>query len=146
MYITVVSLPIVPLYQLLFYFYFSLFFSFSSPSLLSQPFLDLQLHCKPPSTISPNSTQFPASIGVSTHRPRALWFHRSRARGSNQYISVPLGTVSRIEKMGGQSTKKENAYGLEIHCKDMRVLRIAYPVRPPPITSVPVTSKRLVLG
>ena len=37
-----------------------------------------------------------------------------------------LGLISRIEKLGGQSSKGENAYGLELHCKDMRYLRFGF--------------------
>ena len=41
-------------------------------------------------------------------------------------LDVPLGFVSRIEKVGGQRmTSGENAYGLEIYCKDIRSLRFA---------------------
>jgi len=34
--------------------------------------------------------------------------------------------VSRIEKVGGASSRGENAYGIEIFCKDMRNLRFAH--------------------
>ena len=40
-------------------------------------------------------------------------------------IDVPLGFVSRVEKVGGQRSAGENAYGLEIFCKDIRSLRFA---------------------
>ncbi|KAJ8348519.1 hypothetical protein SKAU_G00271080 [Synaphobranchus kaupii] len=40
-------------------------------------------------------------------------------------IDVPLGTISRVEKMGGASSRGENSYGLDITCKDMRNLRFA---------------------
>lgn len=41
-------------------------------------------------------------------------------------LDVPLGFVSRVEKVGGQRTSSgENAYGLEITCKDIRSLRFA---------------------
>uniref|UniRef100_A0A8C6LZE9 Myotubularin n=1 Tax=Nothobranchius furzeri TaxID=105023 RepID=A0A8C6LZE9_NOTFU len=40
-------------------------------------------------------------------------------------LDVPLGTVSRVEKMGGASSRGENSYGLDITCKDMRNLRFA---------------------
>ncbi|XP_037300263.1 myotubularin-related protein 2 isoform X2 [Manduca sexta] len=41
-------------------------------------------------------------------------------------LSVPLGVVSRIEKVGGASSKGENSYGIEVFCKDMRNLRFAH--------------------
>lgn len=34
--------------------------------------------------------------------------------------------MSRIEKVGGASSRGENAYGIEIFCKDMRNLRFAH--------------------
>jgi myotubularin-related protein 1/2 len=34
--------------------------------------------------------------------------------------------VSRIEKVGGASSRGENAYGIEVFCKDMRNLRFAH--------------------
>ncbi|MEE6496828.1 hypothetical protein FKM82_002497 [Ascaphus truei] len=40
-------------------------------------------------------------------------------------FGVPLGVIGRIEKMGGASSRGENAYGLDITCKDMRNLRFA---------------------
>lgn len=40
-------------------------------------------------------------------------------------MDVPLGFVSRVEKVGGQRSTGENAYGLEIVCKDIRTLRFA---------------------
>ncbi|XP_048039980.1 myotubularin isoform X2 [Megalobrama amblycephala] len=40
-------------------------------------------------------------------------------------LNVPLGVISRVEKMGGATSRGENSYGLEITCKDMRNLRFA---------------------
>ncbi|XP_054914641.1 myotubularin isoform X1 [Poeciliopsis prolifica] len=40
-------------------------------------------------------------------------------------LDVPLGVISRVEKMGGASSRGENSYGLDITCKDMRNLRFA---------------------
>ena len=40
-------------------------------------------------------------------------------------LDVPLGFISNITKMGGQRSTEENAYGLEIVCKDIRSLRFA---------------------
>jgi myotubularin-related protein 1/2 len=34
--------------------------------------------------------------------------------------------VSRIEKVGGVSSRGENSYGIEVFCKDMRNLRFAH--------------------
>lgn len=32
-------------------------------------------------------------------------------------LDVPLGVISRIEKMGGATSRGENSYGLDITCK-----------------------------
>lgn len=32
-------------------------------------------------------------------------------------LNVPLGVISRIEKMGGATSRGENSYGLDITCK-----------------------------
>uniref|UniRef100_A0A8C1CAR7 Myotubularin n=1 Tax=Cyprinus carpio carpio TaxID=630221 RepID=A0A8C1CAR7_CYPCA len=34
-------------------------------------------------------------------------------------LDVPLGVISRVEKMGGASSRGENSYGLEITCKQL---------------------------
>lgn len=44
----------------------------------------------------------------------------------NYIIDLPLGFVSRIEKMGGSTSKGENSYGIEITCKDVRNYRFAH--------------------
>lgn len=41
-------------------------------------------------------------------------------------VEVPLGTIYRVEKIGGTTSRGENAYGLELYCKDMRNLRFAH--------------------
>ncbi|KAG5678073.1 hypothetical protein PVAND_007775 [Polypedilum vanderplanki] len=43
-----------------------------------------------------------------------------------QNLDVNLGVVSRIEKVGGASSRGENSYGIDILCKDMRNLRFAH--------------------
>ncbi|XP_051564508.1 myotubularin isoform X4 [Myxocyprinus asiaticus] len=40
-------------------------------------------------------------------------------------LNMPLGVISRVEKMGGATSRGENSYGLDITCKDMRNLRFA---------------------
>lgn len=32
-------------------------------------------------------------------------------------VECPLGTIARVEKVGGSTSRGENAYGLEIFCK-----------------------------
>lgn len=34
--------------------------------------------------------------------------------------------MSRVEKVGGQSSRGENSYGIELFCKDMRNLRFGH--------------------
>ncbi|KAL5281195.1 MTMR2 family protein [Megaselia abdita] len=41
-------------------------------------------------------------------------------------VDVPLGLISRVEKIGGSTSRGENSYGIEIFCKDMRNLRFAH--------------------
>nr|XP_008273256.2 myotubularin isoform X4 [Oryctolagus cuniculus] len=50
---------------------------------------------------------------------------RSLETDSTLIFDVPLGVISRIEKMGGATSRGENSYGLDITCKDMRNLRFA---------------------
>ncbi|XP_071076372.1 myotubularin isoform X6 [Desmodus rotundus] len=50
---------------------------------------------------------------------------RSLEMDSAPILDVPLGVISRIEKMGGATSRGENSYGLDITCKDMRNLRFA---------------------
>lgn len=63
--------------------------------------------------------------GVLTVTNYKLYF-RSVDRDTPNVVDVPLGVVSRIEKVGGQSSRGENAYGIEVFCKDMRNLRFAH--------------------
>ncbi|XP_064636835.1 myotubularin-related protein 2-like isoform X2 [Lineus longissimus] len=53
-------------------------------------------------------------------------FFRSADRESPLILDVPLGAVSRVEKVGGSMSRGENSYGIEIFCKDMRNLRFAH--------------------
>jgi myotubularin-related protein 1/2 len=63
--------------------------------------------------------------GVLTVTNYKLYF-RSADKDTPNIIDVPLGVVSRIEKVGGASSRGENAYGIEVFCKDMRNLRFAH--------------------
>lgn len=44
----------------------------------------------------------------------------------NYIIDLPLSFISRIEKMGGSTSKGENSYGIELTCKDVRNYRFAH--------------------
>ncbi|XP_046398778.1 myotubularin-related protein 2 isoform X1 [Ischnura elegans] len=61
-------------------------------------------------------------LSVTTYK---LHF-RSMDRDTPYVVDVPLGVVSRIEKVGGASSRGENSYGIEVFCKDMRNLRFAH--------------------
>jgi myotubularin-related protein 1/2 len=52
--------------------------------------------------------------------------HEKDSSLQQMILDVPLGVVSRIEKVGGASSKGENSYGIDILCKDMRNLRFAH--------------------
>jgi len=39
---------------------------------------------------------------------------------------IPLGLIVKVEKVGGQSNRKENAYGIDIICSDFRTLRFGF--------------------
>nr|XP_018899140.1 PREDICTED: myotubularin-related protein 2 [Bemisia tabaci] len=51
---------------------------------------------------------------------------RSLDRDTPYVIEVPLGVVNRVEKVGGQLSRGENSYGIEIFCKDMRNLKFGH--------------------
>lgn len=57
-----------------------------------------------------------------------LFFRSLPQREADQTIivDVPLGTISRVEKIGGSTSRRENAYGIEISCKDSRTIRFAH--------------------
>ena len=39
-------------------------------------------------------------------------------------VEVPLGTIYRVEKIGGTTSRGENAYGLELFCKVTKYMRL----------------------
>ncbi|CAG2110539.1 unnamed protein product [Medioppia subpectinata] len=48
------------------------------------------------------------------------------AESEAESVSVPLCCVSRVEKVGGASSKGDHSYGIDLLCKDMRNLRFAH--------------------
>ncbi|CAH2234075.1 myotubularin-related protein 2 [Pararge aegeria] len=66
------------------------------------------------------------SHGVLKVTNYQLHFRPTDATSLQTTLSVSLGVVSRIEKVGGASSKGENSYGIEVFCKDMRNLRFAH--------------------
>lgn len=66
------------------------------------------------------------SRGVLKITNYQLHFKSTETATQHNVLSVPLGVVSRIEKVGGVLSKGENSYGIEVFCKDMRNLRFAH--------------------
>uniref|UniRef100_A0AAZ1X7R4 phosphatidylinositol-3,5-bisphosphate 3-phosphatase n=1 Tax=Oreochromis aureus TaxID=47969 RepID=A0AAZ1X7R4_OREAU len=71
--------------------------------------------------ICPFSGAVKGKVLITNYR---LYFRSSDA-DVTVTLDVPLGAISRVEKMGGASSRGENSYGLDITCKDMRNLRFA---------------------
>ncbi|XP_013412822.1 myotubularin-related protein 2 isoform X4 [Lingula anatina] len=63
------------------------------------------------------------SVGSLTVTNYRLYF---RSGKGDLILDVPLGVVSRVDKVGGATSKGENSYGLELFCKDIRNLRFAH--------------------
>ena len=54
-------------------------------------------------------------------------FFRADEKEKYLELDVPLGVISRVEKVGRANTSRdENSYGIELFCKDMRNLRFAH--------------------
>lgn len=66
-----------------------------------------------------------AMKGTLTVTNYRLYFRSNANKDYPLILDVPFGFVSRVEKVGGQRSSGENAYGLEIFCKDIRSLRFA---------------------
>ncbi|XP_035872168.1 myotubularin-related protein 1 isoform X15 [Phyllostomus discolor] len=65
-----------------------------------------------------------AVSGMLTVTDFKMYF-RNVERDPHFILDVPLGVISRVEKIGAQS-HGDNSCGIEIVCKDMRNLRLAY--------------------
>ncbi|XP_022328007.2 phosphatidylinositol-3,5-bisphosphate 3-phosphatase MTMR2-like [Crassostrea virginica] len=63
--------------------------------------------------------------GTLTVTNYKLYF-KSVERESPFVLDVPLGVISKIEKIGGATSRGENAYGIDLLCKDMRNIRFAH--------------------
>ncbi|XP_052280564.1 myotubularin-related protein 2-like [Dreissena polymorpha] len=63
--------------------------------------------------------------GTLTVTNYKLYF-KSTERDSMLTLDVPLGVISRVEKIGGTTSRGENSYCIDLHCKDMRNLRFAH--------------------
>ncbi|XP_062909895.1 myotubularin-related protein 2 isoform X5 [Mobula hypostoma] len=72
--------------------------------------------------ICPFTGTVKGTLTVTNYR---LYF-KSLERDPPFVLDVPLGVISRVEKIGGASSRGENSYGLEIFCKDIRTIRFAH--------------------
>ncbi|XP_063286616.1 myotubularin-related protein 2 [Pelobates fuscus] len=72
--------------------------------------------------ICPFTGAIRGSFTVTNYR---LYF-KSLERDHRLVLDAPLGVISRIEKIGGASSRGENSHGVEIVCKDMRNIRFAF--------------------
>lgn len=63
--------------------------------------------------------------GTLTITNYKLYF-KSSDREPPFILDVPLGVISRVEKIGGASSRGENSYCIDLTCKDMRNLRFAH--------------------
>ncbi|XP_046565750.1 myotubularin-related protein 2-like [Haliotis rubra] len=63
--------------------------------------------------------------GTLTVTNYKLYF-KSSEREPPLILDVPLCVISRVEKIGGVSSRGENSYGIDILCKDVRNLRFAH--------------------
>ncbi|KAL5488677.1 hypothetical protein EMCRGX_G017654 [Ephydatia muelleri] len=66
-----------------------------------------------------------AQIGTLYITDYKLYFKSSKSQDNPLILDVPLGAISHVEKMGRSRAKGENAYGLQVFCKDLRVLTFA---------------------
>ena len=64
---------------------------------------------------------------LSFHDTQSFSFSLSQAlpssdkTGDPYILNVPLGVISHVEKIGRSRSRGEDAYGLEIHCKVLKI-------------------------
>lgn len=83
-----------------------------------------RLYFKSADTLPASATLTAANVAINGS-PSVVGQGMTNLLG-NFIIDLPLGFVSRIEKMGGSTSKGENSYGIEILCKDVRNYRFAH--------------------
>lgn len=72
--------------------------------------------------LSPYSDFIKGTLTVTNYK---LYF-KSSEKDQPFILDVPLGLISRVEKIGGASSRGENSYCIDLSCKDMRNLRFAH--------------------
>jgi len=83
-----------------------------------------RLYFKSTDTLPASATLTAANVAINGS-PSSAGQGMTNLSG-NYIIDLPLGFISRIEKMGGSTSKGENSYGIEILCKDIRNYRFAH--------------------
>lgn len=84
-----------------------------------------RLHFKSTDTLPASATLTAANVATNGSPLNTAGACMTNLSG-NYIIDLPLGFISRIEKMGGSTSKGENSYGIEITCKDIRNYRFAH--------------------
>jgi len=75
------------------------------------------------SYVLPDNRTLRGKMNITKFR---LYFQSDEKQNSNYFIiNLPLGNINRVEKIGHQSSKQQNNYGIVISCKDGRRLRFA---------------------
>ncbi|XP_041359915.1 myotubularin-related protein 2-like [Gigantopelta aegis] len=72
--------------------------------------------------LSPYSGPVRGFLTITNYK---LYFKSSELE-SPYILDVPLCVINRVDKIGGATSRGENAYGIDILCKDMRNLRFAH--------------------
>lgn len=77
--------------------------------------------------LCPYTGTIPGRLAITNYK---LYFQSISKPGVPFVLEVPLCTISRVEKVGGVTTSAKaidgkNPYGLEVSCKDLRVIRFA---------------------
>ncbi|KAI6179486.1 Phosphatidylinositol-3,5-bisphosphate 3-phosphatase [Aphelenchoides besseyi] len=67
------------------------------------------------------------SAWITNYRLRFQELHHAHGFVDDNVLDVPLGSISKVEKKGRSNlTRKDNSYGIQIKCKDMRKIIFYY--------------------
>ena len=67
------------------------------------------------------SFSLPLSLSLSPSLSLSQALPSSDKTGDPYILNVPLGVISHVEKIGRSRSRGEDAYGLEIHCKVLKI-------------------------
>ena len=85
------------------------------------------------SWIHPCSSHLPSFVIIPTQEPPFI-------------LDVPLGTVYRVEKVGGSTSRGENSYGLEVFCKVGMVSKPLHTLRLSSARLSPTVTRGNIMG